>query len=201
MAEYPNHDSSHETVPFSLTSLHHHRGLMKLRNSNDCTATLRCVKPRRRHRDSTYRLFLLSAIYQHLDPAQLPFSRRSLHHVFRWSMTLWRDCQVAILRTLAKLAESAYPRNDSAWILCLPLGILQPGHILPRATSILQSTHSCIQLKRPAYTVSSSSCHQSSEAFFGERSAQAQRLDAHVPSPMISLFDSNECNRTGIRLS
>ena len=120
MAEYPNHDSSHETVPFSLTSLHHHRGLMKLRNSNDCTATFRCVKPRRRHRDSTYPLFVLSAIYQHLDLAQLLFSRRSLHHVFRWSMTLWRDCQVAILRTLAKLAESAYPRNVSAWILYLP---------------------------------------------------------------------------------
>ena len=201
MVEYLNHDSSHETMPFSLTSLHHHRRLMKPRNSNACTATFRCVKPRRRHRDSTYPLFVLSAIYQHLDPAQLLFSRRSLHHVFRWSITLWRDCQVAILRTLAKLAESTYPRNVSAWILYLPLGILQPGHIFPRATSILLSIHSCDQLKRPAYTLASSPCHRSSETFFGERSAQAQRLDAHVPIRMASLFDSNECNRTGIRLS
>ena len=52
MDECPNDDSSHETTPFSSTSFHHHRRLMKLRNSNACTAILQCVKPRRRHRET-----------------------------------------------------------------------------------------------------------------------------------------------------
>ena len=97
--EYSNDDSFHETTS---TSLHRHRRLMKLRNSNACTASLRCLKGRRRHRETfvgtmeagkhrdSYPLFTLNAIYQHLDPARLKFSRRSLHRVFRWSMTLWR---------------------------------------------------------------------------------------------------------------
>ena len=201
--EYSNDDSFHETT---TTSLHRHRRLMKLRNSNACTATLRCLKRRRRHRETfvgtmeagnhrdSYPLFTLNAIYQHLDPAQLKFSRRSLHRVFRWSMTLWRaepwqTRRVCIPQKCLEVDLEFALRNSVTW----------PHFPSRHLHSTVYSQFN--QLKGPAYTLASSLCHQSSEIFCGERSAQAQRLDAHVPSPMISLFDSNECNRTGIRLS
>ncbi|EDR01369.1 uncharacterized protein LACBIDRAFT_333424 [Laccaria bicolor S238N-H82] len=83
--------------------------LMKLRNSKACTATLRCVKPRKR-RDH-YPVFVLVALYQQLDPAQLQLSRQSLHRVFRWSMTLWRGRQLQSAQTarmdITKLVMSA----------------------------------------------------------------------------------------------
>ena len=128
----------------------------------------------RKHKDSCPP-FVLVAIYQHLDPAQLLFSPRSLHRVFRWSMTPWRDCQVATLRSLATLAESAYPRSVWTWILSSPFEIPRP---VPSGHLLLLSIHSCNPLRWTACTVPSLSlsCHRSSETLCGKCSVQAQRL-------------------------